>query len=200
MTVVEGRIASTTAPTAAAAAQVPGPLWRRRYTRALLVTDVVVVVVALASAQMVRLGRPVTALDIASVYYSILSIIVAGIWLVFLAAYRTRSPRIAGAGVEEYRRVLSATLGTVGVIAVALMILRPDYARGYLAIGLPLGLLGLLVSRHVCRLFLARQRRRGKCVTSVLAVGDPRAVRSLVQCLSREVGYGVFRHRGVPDG
>ena len=188
MTVVEAVVASTT-PTHDVA-RVRRPLWRRRYARALIVTDVVVVIVALASAQMVRLGRPVTALDIASIYYSVLSLIVAAIWLVFLAAYRTRSPRIAGAGVEEYRRVLSATLGTVGVIAVALMILRPEYARGYLAVGLPLGLFGLLVSRQVCRWFLGRQRRRGRCVTSVLAVGDRRAVRSLVQSLSREVCYG----------
>ena len=189
MTVVEAVVAPTTPPTHDVA-RVRRPLWRRRYARALILTDVVVVIAALASAQMVRLGRPVTALDIASIYYSVLSLIVAAIWLVFLAAYRTRSPRIVGAGVEEYRRVLSATLGTVGVIAVALMILRPEYARGYLAVGLPLGLFGLLLGRQVCRWFLGRQRRRGRCMTSVLAVGDPRAVRSLVQSLSREVCYG----------
>jgi exopolysaccharide biosynthesis polyprenyl glycosylphosphotransferase len=107
-----------------------------------------------------------------------------------LAAYRTRSPRIIGAGVEEYRRVFSATLATVGVIAVGLMIFRPDYARGYLAVALPLGLLGLLLSRSLCRRVLARKRRQGKCVQNVLAVGDARAVRSLVQSLSRGWWYG----------
>ncbi len=86
---------------------------------------------------MVRLGRPITALDPASIYFSVLSVIVAAIWLALLAAYRTRSPRIVGAGVEEYRRVMSATLATIGVVAVALMIFRPEYARGYLAVALP---------------------------------------------------------------
>ena len=75
--------------------------------------------------------------------------------------------------------MISATLATVGVIAVALMVLRPEYARGYLAVGLPLGLLGLMLSRSLFRRFLARQRRRGNCMTSVLAVGDARAVRDL---------------------
>jgi exopolysaccharide biosynthesis polyprenyl glycosylphosphotransferase len=169
---------------------VGGPTWLRRYASTLIATDVAVVILALACAQMVRLGRPVTALDIASLYYSMLSLIVAAIWLGLLAAYRTRSPQIVGAGVEEYRRVCSATLATIGVIAVALMIFRPEYARGYLAVAFPFGLLALLLSRSMCRRFLASQRRRGQCVISVLAVGDPRAVRSLVQSLTREWTYG----------
>ena len=167
-----------------------GPQWQRRYIRALVVTDVVVVMAALACAQMVKLGRPVTALDPVSIYFAILSVFVGGIWVALLAAYRTRSPRIVGAGVEEYRRVLSATLATIGVVAVMLMIFRPEYARGYLAIAFPLGLALLLIGRNVARYSLVRQRRRGRCVVSVLAVGDARAVRSLVQSLTRGWGYG----------
>lgn len=167
-----------------------GMHWQRRYIRALIVSDVIVISLALACAQMVRLGRPITALDPASVYFSILSAFVAIIWLTVLAAYRTRSPRIVGAGMEEYRRVISATLATIGVVAVALMIFRPEYARGYLAVAFPLGLAGLVVGRNVCRIYLASQRKQGKCVVSVLAVGDFRAVRSLVQSLTRGWGYG----------
>jgi len=167
-----------------------GPQWQRRYIRALVVTDVVVVMAALACAQMVKLGRSVTALDPVSIYFAILSVFVGGIWVALLAAYRTRSPRIVGAGVEEYRRVLSASLATIGVVAVMLMIFRPEYARGYLAIAFPLGLALLLIGRNVARYSLVRQRRRGRCVVSVLAVGDARAVRSLVQSLTRGWGYG----------
>jgi FlaA1/EpsC-like NDP-sugar epimerase len=162
-----------------------GPRWQRRYVHALIVTDVLVVMAAMACAQMIKLGRPITALDPASVYFSVLSVFVASIWLALLAAYRTRSPRVVGAGVEEYRRVVSATLATIGVVAVALMIFRPEYARGYLAVAFPLGLAGLMVSRNICRGYLSRQRRRGQCVVTVLAVGDARAVRSLVQSLTR---------------
>jgi exopolysaccharide biosynthesis polyprenyl glycosylphosphotransferase len=171
-------------------------VWQRRYRWILVATDVVVVTLALAFAQVVRLGKPDLDPQAAHAYYSVfsyysvLSIYVAAIWLGLLAAYRTRSPRIVGAGVEEYRRVFSATLATVGVIAVGLMIFRPEYARGYLAVALPLGLLGLLGSRSLCRQILNRARRRGKCVMSVLAVGDPRAVRSLVQSLQRGWWYG----------
>jgi exopolysaccharide biosynthesis polyprenyl glycosylphosphotransferase len=171
-------------------------VWQRRYKWILIATDVAVVTLALAGAQIARLGKPDQAPALASAYYSVfsyysvLSIYVAAIWLGLLAAYRTRSPRIVGAGVEEYRRVFSATLATVGVIAVVLMIFRPEYARGYLAVALPLGLVGLLLSRSLCRRILAHRRRHGKCVMSVLAVGDPRAVRSLVQSLQRGWWYG----------
>ncbi|WP_448451746.1 sugar transferase [Mycolicibacterium phlei] len=182
------RLAETRAATA--------PVWQERYRKALIATDAVVVVIAMIIAQVVRLGRPESVLNAPTAYYavfsyySMLSVIVAAIWLGLLAAYRTRSPRIIGAGVEEYRRVFSATLATVGVIAVGLMILRPEYARGYLAVGIPLGLLLLLLSRSLCRRVLARQRKKGKCVQNVLAVGDARAVRSLVQSLSRGWWYG----------
>jgi exopolysaccharide biosynthesis polyprenyl glycosylphosphotransferase len=156
----------------------------------LVVSDTAIVIASVVGAQWLRLQRLFTALDVASVYYSVVSIIVAVIWLTFLSVYRTRSPRIVGAGVEEYRRVFSATLATVGVIAVALMILRPEVARGYLAIALPLGFCGLLLGRHLGRRALHHQRNRGKCLVSVLAVGDAPAVRNLVQSLAREWWYG----------
>ena len=40
------------------AAPLPRPRWKRRYTRALILTDVTVVVIAMAVAQMVNLGLP----------------------------------------------------------------------------------------------------------------------------------------------
>jgi exopolysaccharide biosynthesis polyprenyl glycosylphosphotransferase len=167
-----------------------GRLWQRRFGSALLITDVVVVGAAMACAQMVRLGRPVTDFDPLTKYFGLLSVIFGLIWLGLLAAYRSRSPRIVGAGMEEYRRVLSATLATIGVVAVTLMIFRPEYARGYLALAFPLGLVFLILGRLACRRVLGWYRKRGQCVTSVVAVGNAAAVRSLVQSLERSWGYG----------
>ena len=177
--------------TAPALAKVePKGAWRDQYRRALVVSDVGAVSLAVFGAQMFRLGRPITSMDAASVYYSTCSILVIATMLAFLAVYRTRSPRIVGAGTEEYRRVLSASLAVVGVIAVALMIFRPEYARGYLLVALPASMGALLIGRHLCRRALLWQRRRGRCVVAVLAVGDERSVRSLVQSLSRGWWYG----------
>lgn len=167
-----------------------GLQWQRRYGLALLVTDVVVVGAAMACAQMVRLGRPVTDFDPLTKYFGLLSVIFGLIWLGLLTAYRSRSPRIVGAGIEEYRRVLSATLATIGVVAVTLMIFRPEYARGYLALAFPLGLVFLVLGRAACRRVLGWYRKRGQCVNAVVAVGNAAAVRSLVQSLDRAWGYG----------
>ena len=166
------------------------PNWQKRFTMAVLASDTVVVIASLAGAQWLRLQGEFPAGKIAWIYYTVISVGIAAIWLAFLAAYRTRSPRIVGAGVEEYRRVLSATLATVGVISILLMILRPEVARGYLAIALPGGLCSLLIGRHVCRRALARQRSSGRCLISVLAVGDAPSVHNIVQSLAREWGYG----------
>jgi exopolysaccharide biosynthesis polyprenyl glycosylphosphotransferase len=70
------------------------------------------------------------------------------------------------------------------------MIFRPEYARGYLALAFPLGLVFLVLGRSGCRRVLNFYRRRGRCVTSVLAVGNPVAVKSLVQSLDRTWWYG----------
>ena len=176
----------TVAPSPAAAKTT----WQNRYRWALVISDLVAVTIAVFAAQMFRLGRPITSTDTASVYYSTVSILVIATILAFLAMYRTRSPRIVGAGTEEYRRVVSASLAVVGVIAVALMIFRPEYARGYLLVALPASLGALLLGRHIMRRSLLRQRRRGRCVVSVVAVGDERSARSLVQSLSRGWYYG----------
>ncbi|WP_293239397.1 sugar transferase [Mycolicibacterium sp.] len=155
-----------------------------------MITDLAVVVCSVIVAQWLQLQGLATTLNYASFWYSVASLMVVATWMAFLAIYRTRSPRIVGAGIEEYRRVLSATLAVVGLIAIALMVLRPEIARGYLAIALPAGIFGLLVSRSLIRRLVALQRRRGRCLTAVLAVGEVRAVRSLVQSMSREWTYG----------
>lgn len=48
----------------------------------------------------------------------------------------------------------------------------------------------LFVGRSACRRVLAWYRKRGQCITSVVAVGNAAAVRSLVQSLERSWGYG----------
>ena len=111
-----------------------------------------VVSVVVLLAQIVRFGGGVTGASLvgySSVDYSMVSAGVVAMWLAALAIYRTRSPRLLGNGVEETRRVLTATLSVFGVLAVFSMLFRLDIARGYLAIALPLGALALIVSRLV---------------------------------------------------
>ena len=58
-------------------------------------------------------------------------------------------------------------------------------ARGYLAVALPVGTLGLLVSRGLWRYHIAGKRAHGKYQTTVLAIGDRKGVSQLVEELTR---------------
>ena len=92
-------------------------------------------------------GEGASLVGYSDVDYSMVSIAIVGMWLAALAILPSRSPRLLGNGVEESRRVLTATLSVFGVLAVFSMLFRLDIARGYLAIALPLGALALIVTR-----------------------------------------------------
>jgi exopolysaccharide biosynthesis polyprenyl glycosylphosphotransferase len=158
----------------------------------LRVTDVLVVLGAVVIAQWIRFGSipGPAAFDLLS---SAVSLSVALVWSSCIAIYRAREPRILGSGPEEYRRVAAATVFAFGAIAIWSMLTKMDLARGYVAIAMPLGLTGLLISRRLARYIVAKKRRRGKFMTSVLVVGESDPALSLVQSLSRvpELGYKV---------
>ena len=167
--------------------------WRDAYARKLLIVDTCVVVAAVAIAYWLRFSvLPVqgyTALD-----YPVVSAFIAGGWLLALAICRSRCPRIIGAATEEYRRICVATLSVFGAIAIVSMLFKLEIARGYLIIALPLGIVGLTLGRVFARrVIVAGRRKHGTYMTSVLAVGDVRAVRGLAQSLARDgaSGYAV---------
>jgi exopolysaccharide biosynthesis polyprenyl glycosylphosphotransferase len=149
----------------------------------------------IALAQMLRFGG-LTSVNLAgptgptSVDYLVVSVFIAAAWVAALSIYRTRGPQIVGTGLEEYRRVWTATLTLFGVIAVVSTIFRLDIARGYLAIALPLGLVALTLNRWLWRRFVVRQRNSGAYMHSVLAVGRIDSIRALAQSLVRSPDDG----------
>jgi exopolysaccharide biosynthesis polyprenyl glycosylphosphotransferase len=164
--------------------------WRSSYVQRLHIADTLSVIAVIVVAQMLRFGGSATA-SVAgpagptSVDYIVVSASVAAAWVAALSIYRTRALQIVGDGLEEYRRVWTATLSLFGVIAVVSTIFRLDIARGYLAIALPLGLVVLSMNRWLGRKFLARRRSLGGCMRSVLAVGRMDSIQTLAQSLVR---------------
>lgn len=163
--------------------------WRRRLVIGLVATDLATVVLAVTLAQFLRFGEPGRSrTDIA---YLLLGGGVVVIWMIALSAFRTRVHRNIGTGMVEYQRVLQATFGTFGVLAIVAFLLQVDIARGYLAVALPVGLVLLVVSRGVWRTFLHSLRRRGRCMTGTVVVGSEEDVLRVVRDLRRNyrVGY-----------
>ncbi|MGW5288808.1 sugar transferase [Rhodococcus pyridinivorans] len=181
-------------------------LWAKAYIRRLVVTDTLIVSIAVLAAQWVRFGTfdvQVRSEALSFFSYGVVAVVLVASWLSALVIFRTRSPRIVGNGDEEYRRIISSTFGLFGFIAIVTLLAGIDLARLYLAIALPMGLSGLLLGRWLWRRRAARWRRRGLLQTSVLVVGGEQSVRDLIESFSRGTADG-YRVVGAcvpgPDG
>lgn len=172
-------------------------LWQNQYIDGLRVTDTLAVVVAVLVAHVVRFGAEDMRVSIDplnfSYNYEFVSVVLALSWISLLAIFRTRSPRVIGTGIEEYRRIVSATFRLFGGVAILALGLRLDLARGYFAIALPLGLLLLLAGRWIWRIWVARARTGGGYQTSVLVVGSHDSSAALVKSFQScpSAGYDV---------
>jgi exopolysaccharide biosynthesis polyprenyl glycosylphosphotransferase len=189
---VEARRTHTATPAPATAS------WVQDYVRRLLVTDLVAVLVAVSTAQVVRFGvgtDPVLA-DTSLVSYTAVSVVLGCAWVLALAMWRAREPRVVGTGIEEYRRVAHASLGLFGTVAVVGFLLKLDLARGYLAVALPVGTVLLLLGRRSWRNWLLRQRAERRCYSSVLVVGSHRAAVAMAETFERDPAAG-YRVVGV---
>ena len=167
--------------------------WQQRYGNWLAASDVIVVAGVVAAAHILRFGSVTSAslwAGYGSIGYSAVSVLIVFAWALVLAIYRTRAQQVIGAGPEEFRRVWTATLWVFGVIAVISTLFKLEIARGYLAIAFPLGLFALSVNRHLARMYFRAQRRRGRFMTAVLAVGEPISATVLAQSLTRRPSDG----------
>ncbi|MDQ0145998.1 exopolysaccharide biosynthesis polyprenyl glycosylphosphotransferase [Pseudarthrobacter niigatensis] len=154
--------------------------------------DALVVMWAIAGAYVLRFGVDTdTASENKESPYIWLSIVLAIIWWLMLGAWNTRQSRILGSGSEEYKRVAAASLWLFGLVAIFSYVLRVDTARGYVGIALPVGLLGLLLSRWLLRQHLSVKRHGGDNMSNLMLIGGPAAVAHLAGSLLRakHAGY-----------
>lgn len=164
--------------------------WQRGYAAKLRMTDLVVVTGAVALAHCTRFGPTLDPPGYPEHYVPVFSVVFSLAWLFTLSGFHTRSPRLIGTGVEEYRRVITASFGTFGAIAIVTLLLKVDIARGYLAVALPVGTIGLVLTRWAWHASVSRKRARGRCQTAVLAFGERDAVSDLATELTRSKGDG----------
>jgi exopolysaccharide biosynthesis polyprenyl glycosylphosphotransferase len=175
--------------------------WQRGYAAKLVMTDSLVVCAAVVLAQYVRFGPTHSPPGYHQYFVPSFSVLFVIVWLSALAGFRTRSPRVIGTGIEEYRRVITASFATFGAIAIVTLLLNVDIARGYLAVALPAGTLGLVLSRWRWLRHVAHRRGGGRFRTAVLAFGERDAVENLANELTRNpadgyqvVGVGIPRY------
>ncbi|WP_191834788.1 sugar transferase [Gordonia ajococcus] len=172
--------------------------WIHGYVIRLAWTDAVIVLAAVGTAQFARFGAedalaPNGAAQAPAAY---VSFALAVGWLLSLRAFQTLDRRIVGSGSQEYSRVITACLALFGVLAMVDLLFRLNIARGFIAIALPVGTVGLLVSRWLWRQRLGHQRLRSENVERVLVVGSEASAVPMIERFLRQPSLG-YRVVGI---
>ncbi|MEJ1154273.1 sugar transferase [Microbacterium marmarense] len=166
------------------------PGWYQRLAAGVLIGDVLAIMASLALASTVRFGVIPTWREPIDAYFAIAAAAIGLVWLIALWAVRSRAKRLFGEGLTEYARVINGTLVAFGSVAVVCYVAQIDFARGYVAVALPVGIVLLLVGRLAWRRVLILLRRSGRCATGVMVVGAPDDVARTVVELRRNLAAG----------
>ncbi|MDR0837598.1 MAG: sugar transferase [Propionibacteriaceae bacterium] len=177
--------------------------WRKVYGLRLIICDVLCVLWAIVGAQLIWfadddihvriLGIPVS--------YNVTSLLIAAGWLIALWVADSRSPLLFGDGITEYARVVSASFTWFGLVAIAAVVTKIDFSRGYVLLAFPLGLVALLCGRKALRSWLLTKRAsEALYMTQALVLGHPDRVLRVISEIDRDraAGYAV-RAVAVPD-
>lgn len=170
--------------------------WQRKVRAILSCADFLVIAVAVLATvgfwvdADTRISGPV------SISYWMLAVVAIPTWFLILGAGGARSTRLLGAGLEEYRRVVEASLWFFGAWAVASYVLQASISRGLFVITLPVGVTMLLFERWIARKIIGAQRAKGRAMTSTLLVGTAPAVCDLLRTLGKRPDAG-YRAAGV---
>jgi exopolysaccharide biosynthesis polyprenyl glycosylphosphotransferase len=163
-------------------------------------TDLLVIIWAVMGAQLIRFGDSAAQATLSAergtsfeLGYTLFSVVLIGVWVLMLNVHGSYDHRVLGHGSEEYKAVATASFWLFGGLAAVSYVLRLDVARGYVAMALPAGMIGLLVSRWLWRKWLTLHRVRGLLSASVLVVGDQEHLEGLIRALNSvpEAGYRV---------
>ncbi|WP_369046937.1 sugar transferase [Sinomonas sp. P10A9] len=153
--------------------------WPRRYAGYLRVADALVVLAAAASGIAFIDGTPRSVASMA---------VLAAVWPVALGVYGSRDHSVLGIGVEEYRRLVAASVHLFAAVAIGVVILDGSLpARVFVAV-FGAGIMGLLAMRWTSRRWLNRRRQEGLYLTPAVVVGEPEDVRYVVRRIAASEG------------
>jgi exopolysaccharide biosynthesis polyprenyl glycosylphosphotransferase len=170
--------------------------WRVVYANRILATDLLVLIWVVFGVQIAWFGVDSSDVDVRgrlgslAVSYTAVSVCVIVGWMLVLSIFDTRTYRVLGAGPEEYKLITDATIRLFGVVAIVAFLFHIDFARGYVIIAFPLGLVVLMLSRWIWRQWLNVQRLQGKYSSRVLLVGSELSASRIANELARQPSAG----------
>jgi exopolysaccharide biosynthesis polyprenyl glycosylphosphotransferase len=152
------------------------------------VTDILALLAATLLSQFLRFGTGPggVELGIAGVNYTTFSVLLTTLWAVALFVQRLRDDDMFIGAANVYRGVWRATFVTVAAIAVYACLVQSEISRGYMFGAIPLGLVGLLLSRWAWRRWVMRQRAHGRYRLRTVLVGTRNEVEALNESLCKD--------------
>ena len=161
---------------------------------ATLLTDLGLVTVSIVIAVVGRrrFGIFASEADVASDLVLIGPLLVLG-WVALIYLFGGYRPDIFGAGTDEYKRVLNASMLTAGLLGVACYLARFPLSRGFFFLAFAVGVPTLLVGRWLSRRALHKARVAGKLQQAVIIAGTAPHIDEIAGVLRREawLGYDV---------
>ncbi|MGV8896373.1 MAG: sugar transferase [Rhodoglobus sp.] len=173
--------------------------WRDRYAYRLVITDALVLIWVVFGVQIAWFGIAMADVQFrgdlrdVAVSYTVVSVIIILCWMFALSIYGTRGYRVVGTGSTEYKLIADATFRLFGLVAIVSFLFQIEFARGYILIAFPMGLLVLLFSRWMWRQWLGAQRADGNYSSTVLLIGSEQSAVHFATELARypRAGYRV---------
>lgn len=163
--------------------------WMRSYQAGLVLIDFAAACVAVGTAFLIWFVIPNNSADTA--LYAGVGALLPLAWVAIVAFNRAYEGRYVGVGPAEFERVFRAFLHLIALVAIASYATKTEIARGFVVVALPLAVLLDLGGRYAARKWLHRQRRRGRAMTSVLAVGEASAIASFTDLVERDEYAGM---------
>lgn len=168
--------------------------WHKRYARMMLASDVVILVWVFLTAHIawaVSLGPVDPTQESPYDWGPILaSVVLVGVWLIALAMAGTRDPIVLGAGPDEYKRILVASVMWFAVVAFAGFMTKSQVPRSYVLVAVAFGVLLLVLNRWAWRQWLVMRRQRGEMSSRTLIVGTERAVERIINVVGTTSHFG----------
>jgi exopolysaccharide biosynthesis polyprenyl glycosylphosphotransferase len=157
-----------------------------QYRFVLLAVDLVAIAGATAIGYQVRFGNQSPTLN-----YGALAVGLVLGWVVAMQNCGGYDIRHIATGPTEARILLRASAITASVLAIYSYATQTQVARGYVVVTIPVGVILLLLFRSLIRVFVTEQRRHGRWVHRILAVGTTESVAHLLEVTERAKGAGL---------
>jgi len=157
----------------------------RVYATRAVIWDTLAIVAAATTGFVLRWTIPYN-LNVSDLTYVFFALVVVVSWILALVVRGAYDTRVLGVGSEEFKRVVTASAGLFGLVAIVAFALKLDLSRGFVLITFVVGLALLLTDRWILRAWLRHERRYGNYLHRTMVIGEGDRQSEIVDMLDRD--------------